>query len=80
MNSINSSSGQTASEKKYGIHPDEDFDLCNVVSAKDMTGLVPAAILTTGEYASYGDMFEYQAQDITVPKADLDFEQPDSVS
>lgn len=58
---------QTASEAKYGIHPDKDFDLCNVASSTDLTGLVPAAILDREENESYSELLEYQAQDITVP-------------
>ena len=57
---------QTASEKKYGIHPDRDFDLTNVVSSTELTGLIPSAPDSSFEVENYGDLLEYQPQDITV--------------
>lgn len=61
---------QTASERKYGIHPDMDFDLCNVASSTDLTGLIQAAVYSKKEEKSYGDLYEYQAQDIMIPKSE----------
>ena len=66
---------QTNSERKYGIHPDLDFDLCNVASSTDLTGLIPAAPSCQTEVNSYGNLYEYQAQDITIPKAEDNMEE-----
>ena len=60
---------QTESERKYGIHPDFDFDICNVVSSMDLTGLIPSAPVSKKEEKSYGEMYEYQAPDILLPKS-----------
>ena len=60
--------GQTISEKKYNINTDEDFDLCNVASSTDLTGLKPFAIHSNEEEEAYSELFEYQPQDIVVPK------------
>lgn len=66
---MNNNMGQTSSEKKYNIHPEKDFDLCNVASSKDLTGLKPFAIHSDLEEEAYGDLMEYQPQDIvTVTK------------
>ena len=55
------------SEIKYGINPSIDFELCNVASSTDMTGLIPSAPISSSEIKHYGDLIEYQAQDITIP-------------
>ena len=61
---------QTNSERKYGIHPDLDFDLCNVASSTDLTGLIPAAPSCRTEVHSYGNLYKYQPQDVTVTLAE----------
>lgn len=70
MQTKSSRDKQTASERKYGIHPDTDFDLCNVASSTDLTGLIQAAVYSKKEEKSYGDLYEYQAQDIMIPKSE----------
>ena len=60
--------GQTPSEAKYNIHPDRDFDLNNVASSTDLTGLIPYAVHTHDENKSYSELMEYQPQDITLKK------------
>ncbi len=59
---------QTSSERKYNIHPDLDFDLGNVISSHDLTGFIPAAVCSHDEEVNYSELYEYQAQDITIFK------------
>ena len=58
--------GLTPSEEKYNIHPERDFDLNNVASSTDLTGLIPYAVHTHDENESYSELIEYQPQDITL--------------
>lgn len=67
----NSFEKQTKSEKKYGIHPDVDFDQCNVASSSDLTGLIPSAPSCEAEVNHYGDMYAYQPQDVTNRKKEV---------
>jgi len=60
--------GQTDSELKYNIHPDRDFDLNNVASSTELTGLIPFAVYSNDENESYSELMEYQPQDITLKK------------
>lgn len=59
---------QTASEAKYNINPDKDFGMCNVASITDLTGLIPFKVDSHGEYDSYGELYEYQPQDVVSPR------------
>lgn len=59
---------QTSSEAKYNIDPDKDFDICNVASSTDLTGLIPFRVENHAENDSYGELYEYQSRDIVCPK------------
>ena len=48
--------GQTMSEKKYNINPEKDFDLCNVASSTDLTGLKPFAIHSNEALGGIGSL------------------------
>ena len=55
---------QTKSESKYNIFPDQDFDVANAVSTSELTGLMYRPALNEEQYEFYGDLIEFEPQDI----------------
>ena len=53
---------QTASEKKYNINPERDFNLCDAASATELTGLFARAPKSDSEVHSYQSIYNYQVR------------------